>query len=78
MDTPNELRREETEDTLVRRYEYDNETVIAVDFGGIDEVSVDIVGETVIVVCGDRQVEFELPAEASNVTVNNGTATIED
>ncbi|MCH7661042.1 MAG: hypothetical protein IH933_10865 [Euryarchaeota archaeon] len=78
METPNELRRAEDEKTLVRRYEYDEETVIMVDFGEIDDISVDIVGETAIVVGGDRQVEFELPAEADGVTVNNGTVTIEE
>lgn len=76
METPNELRRAGTEDTLVRRYEYAEGTVIAIDFGGVDEVAVDVVGRTAIVVGGDRQVEFELPPEASDVTVNNGTVTI--
>lgn len=78
METPNELRRAENEGTLVRRYEYDDKTVIAIDFGGVEDISVDVVGETAIVVGGNRQVEFELPAEASGVSVNNGTVTIED
>ncbi|MCL7417987.1 MAG: hypothetical protein M8354_09135 [Halalkalicoccus sp.] len=51
-------------------------TAIVVDFGGEDEITVDVVGDTAIVVTGDRQVEFELPAGADEITANNGTLTI--
>lgn len=76
METPHELRSVDQQDVLVRRLTYDDDTVIAVDFGGKDEIAVDVVGDTAIVVAGDRQVEFELPEGASEVTTNNGTLTI--
>ncbi|MDL5362928.1 hypothetical protein [Halalkalicoccus sp. NIPERK01] len=77
METPRELRSVDQRDVLVSRIEYDDGTVIAADFGG-DEVTLDVVGETAIVVAGDRQVEFDLPEGASDVAVNNGTLTIEE
>lgn len=76
METPHELRSVEQRDVLVSRLEYDDGTVIAADFGGEDEITVDVVGDTAIVVAGDRQVEFELPEGANEVTTNNGTLTI--
>lgn len=76
METPQELRSVDQRDVLVSRYEYDDGTVIAVDFGG-DEIAVDVVGGEAIVVGGDRQVEFELPEGAHEITTNNGTLTIE-
>lgn len=77
METPHELRSTDEEKVLVRRYDYDDGTVIAVDFGGsADDPVVDVVDDTAIVVAGDRQVEFELPDEASDVVANNGTITI--
>lgn len=79
METPHELQSADRNDALVRRHDYDDGTVIAVDFGGrADDLAVDILGDTAIVVADDRQIEFELPAEASDVAVNNGTITIEE
>ncbi|WP_122088505.1 DUF7127 family protein [Halalkalicoccus subterraneus] len=78
METPRELRSVDRQDVLVDRIEYDDGTVIAVDFGGADEIAVDVVGDTAIVVAGDRQVEFELPAGAETVETNNGTLTISE
>jgi len=50
---------------------------IAIDFGPNDaEATVDIVGDTAIVVAGDRQFEFHVPESASDVTVNGGVLTI--
>lgn len=78
METPQELRTDR-HDALVRTHDYDDGTVIAVDFGGrTGDLAVDLVGETVIVVADDEQVEFELPEGASGVSVNNGTVTIEE
>jgi hypothetical protein len=76
METPRELRSVDPDAVLVRHLEYDDGTVIAVDFGSEDEIAIDVVGDTAIVVAGDRQVEFELPAGAGEVTTNNGTLTI--
>lgn len=76
METPRELRSVDQLDVLVSRYEDNNGTVIAVDFGGEDELVVDVIGDTVIVVAGDRQVEFGLPEGADEITANNGTLTI--
>lgn len=65
---------------FVRRYEYEDEWVVAVDLGvGDDEVDVDVVGTTAIVVSdGARptETEFELPASAANVDVQNGVLTV--
>ncbi|MFC6905377.1 DUF7127 family protein [Halalkalicoccus tibetensis] len=77
METPRELRSVDQQDVLVDRVEYDDGTVIAVDFGGADEMAIDIVGDTAIVVADDHQVEFELPEGADEVSTNNGTLTIE-
>ena len=65
---------------LAGRYEYDDETVIAVDLGpaGVDG-SVDVVGDTVIVVTGNEQRELEMPAGAEDARafMKNGVLTIE-
>jgi len=51
---------------------------IAIDFGPNDaEASVDIVGDTAIVVLGERQFEFHVPKGARDVTVNGGVLTIQ-
>ena len=78
MKTPRELRSEadEEESVTVTRNEYDDGMVVAVDFGPGAVAEHDVVGDTVIVVAGDRQVEFEMPAEASEITTNNGVLTI--
>lgn len=63
---------------MVRQYEYDDETVLAIDFGGVD-ASVDVVDGTVIVVADDEQYEFELPEHATDAHtfIKNGVLTIE-
>jgi HSP20 family molecular chaperone IbpA len=70
------------EGALLRRYEYDDEWVVAADLGvDDDEVSVDIVGETAIVVVegpGEPvESEFGLPGTGGSATVNNGVLTVE-
>lgn len=62
-------------DGIVRRYEYDDETLIVVDFGFVDG-SVDVVDGTVIVVTGDDQYEWDVGGDA-RATMNNGVVTIE-
>ena len=69
------------DDRFVRRYEYDDHAVLAVDFGVDDAaVDVDVVGSTAIVVIdhGDRlsEAEFELPGSDPDVTTTNGILTI--
>lgn len=67
---------------MVRRYEYDDSSVLVADVGAsADDVDVDIVGTTAIVVV-DRgndvnEVEFELPDGDATVAANNGIVTIE-
>ncbi|WP_096394534.1 Hsp20/alpha crystallin family protein [Halorubrum trapanicum] len=67
---------------LLRRYEYDDEWVVAADLGVDDEtVTVDTVGGTAIVVVegpdGPVESEFELPGAAADAAVNNGVLTVE-
>lgn len=79
METPNELRSVDQRGGILRRCDYDDNSVIAVDFGAeADNVTVDIVGDTAIVIVDDQQVEFELPEGADDVSVNNGILTIEE
>lgn len=64
-------------DVAVRSHEYDDGSLVAVDFGpGAGDLAVDTVGRTVIVVAGDEQVEFERPAEAAELTANGGVLTL--
>ncbi|MCU4740233.1 Hsp20/alpha crystallin family protein [Halobacteria archaeon AArc-m2/3/4] len=65
---------------MVRQYEYDDESVLAVDFGPQDaDASVDVVDDTVIVVVGDEQQEFDLPENTASAQafMQNGVLTIE-
>ncbi|MXR42690.1 Hsp20/alpha crystallin family protein [Halobaculum sp. WSA2] len=69
---------------FLRRYDYDDATVIAADLNAADDdVTVDTVDGTAIVVIapeGDRddeEFEFELPGPAASVDIENGVLTIE-
>jgi HSP20 family molecular chaperone IbpA len=69
------------DDRFLRRYEYDDSWVIAADLGvSDDDIDVDVVGTTAIVVvdAGDRvaETEFELPGTDAEVSVQNGVLTI--
>lgn len=69
------------DERFLRRYEYENAHVVAADLGvADDDVDVDIVGDTAIVVIDvDGRVsetEFELPGSDGEVGVNNGVLTI--
>ena len=79
MDAPRTLRSaaDERDDVTIARREYDDGTVVAVDFGPGVETTVDVVGETAIVVAGDRQFEFEVPEGATDVSTNDGVLVIE-
>lgn len=71
------------DDRLVRRYEYDDETVIVADLGvGDGDASVDVVDGTAIVVIDDGedtvQTEFDLPSGGrAEAFIKNGIVTIE-
>jgi len=60
----------------VRRFEYDDVTQIAVDFGPGSEPSVDKVGETVMVVADGSQYEIDVDEDAQ-AFIHNGVLTIE-
>jgi hypothetical protein len=63
-------------DAPVRRFEYDDVVVFAADVGVAD--AVDVVDETVIVVAGDQQYDFELPeGEDAQAFIKNGVLTVE-
>ncbi|GAB3666961.1 DUF7127 family protein [Halopiger thermotolerans] len=79
METPPELEAAagEKDDAKITNREYEDEQVIAVDFGpSSGEPTLDIAGDTAIVVVGDDQFEFEIPSDATDVTVNDGILTI--
>ncbi|MUV90882.1 hypothetical protein GJ629_14065 [Halapricum sp. CBA1109] len=65
-------------DAAVRRFEYDEAVVLAADVG-VGEASVDVVGDTVIVVSDGDHHEFEVPdgAEEADARINNGVLTVE-
>lgn len=66
-----------------RVYEYDDRYVLAFDLHGTaDEISVDTVGTTAIVVAEgadgeSAESQFDLPGEAEATTVQNGVLTVE-
>ena len=64
------------DEVAVRRYEYDDGVVLAVDFGPSGEATVDVVDGTVIVVVGDEQHEMDVEGSA-DASISNGVLTIE-
>jgi hypothetical protein len=66
---------------MARRYDYEDESVLAVDFGTAStDAAVDLVDGTVIVVdADDEQYEFDLPdgATDAHTFIRNGVLTIE-
>ncbi|MFB6250726.1 MAG: Hsp20/alpha crystallin family protein [Halobellus sp.] len=69
------------DERIVRRYEYDEGWILVIDLRIADEdISVDVVGSTAIVVAdtddGVSEAEFELPGPEATVTTNNGVLTI--
>ena len=78
----NQQTRSTDDSVLLRRYEYEDDWVVAADLGvDAENVSVDTVGTTAIVVIeGDGEpVEsaFELPGAADSAAVENGVVTVE-
>jgi hypothetical protein len=64
-------------DTLARRFDYDDLVVFVADLGPGRDGSVDVVGETAIVVVDDEQYEFDLPAGEARGSIVNGVVTVE-
>ena len=63
----------------VRRFDYDDGLVLAADVG-TDDASVDVVGDTVIVVSAGEQHELSVPETAdgeARAFIKNGVLTIE-
>ncbi|HET7324633.1 MAG TPA: hypothetical protein VFJ06_09900, partial [Halococcus sp.] len=74
---PERLRETDRREAVIREYEDDRSTAIAVDFGpDAGDVTVDIVDDTAIVVVGDEHFEFELPDDVDELSTNNGVLTI--
>jgi hypothetical protein len=74
----NETKRFVDEEFAGRRYERDGRAGLVVDFGPGAEGSVDLVGDTAIVVVGDDQYEFEVPTGVTTrASMNNGVLTVE-
>lgn len=79
MNLPDSLAAVDRRGAIVRRFDRDGASGIVVDFGpSAEATSVDVVGNTALVVTDDDQFEFELPEGANDVTVNNGMLTIVD
>jgi len=65
---------------IVRRYDYDDATVVVADLGtSADSVTVDVVDGTAIIVGpGDQQREFDVPqGDVAEATIRNGVVTVE-
>jgi hypothetical protein len=65
------------EDTLARRFDYDDQVVFVADLGPGRDGTVDILGDTAIVVVDDEQYEFEIPAGEARGSIANGVVTVE-
>lgn len=64
---------------VITRRDSADESIVVVDFGpGAGPASLDVVGSTAIVVLGDRQYEFEVPATATEVVLNGNVLTIRE
>ncbi|WP_226011855.1 hypothetical protein [Halomicrobium salinisoli] len=78
MEAPAPLRSaaDRDEDVTITQRDYGDESVLVVDFGRGVDADLDVVGDTAIVVAGDRQFEFEVPPEATEITTNDGILEI--
>lgn len=61
----------------VRRYEYDDRTVVAADLGPVGDGSVDIVDGTAIVNVDNDQYDIALPDGEARASIRNGIVTVE-
>lgn len=62
---------------LSRRTDYEDRTVFAFDFGHTADPSIDIVGDTAIIVTKDDHHEIDLPGDSVEAFNRNGIVTIE-
>lgn len=71
----------ERDDVFARRYQYEDEEVLAVDLGVSGEASVDVLGNEAIVVFEEdddtQQFELQLPDGEAKAFITNGVLTIE-
>jgi len=72
----------ESDERVVREYEYDDGVVVAADLGpDAADADVDVLADTAIVVTGagadESQLEIELPDGDAEVFMKNGVFTIE-
>ena len=65
------------QESMVRRYEYDDRTVIVADLGPDVEPTVEVLSGTAIVVVGDEEYDVDLPAGAVEAFNRNGIVTFE-
>ena len=62
---------------VARRYDYEDRTVIAADFGADAVPTIDVIDGTAIIVVGDDQREIDLPVGDVRTFTRNGVVTIE-
>jgi hypothetical protein len=65
------------DDVAFTRYEYEDTLVLAADFGPGRDVTVDLLGDTAIVVVDGQQHELTLPSTDARAFIHNGVLTIE-
>lgn len=65
------------DDVPFRRYENDDAILFAADLGGEAHASVDVVGDTAIVVAGEDQYDLDLPGDDAQAFIRNGVLTVE-
>lgn len=65
------------DDVGLRRYDYDERSVLAADFGPGADVSVDVVDGTAIVLADGEQYDLDLLSDDAQALMNNGVLTIE-
>lgn len=70
-------RLERRDDMIVRRYDDGEEWRLVADFGPGTAGHVDVIDDTLIVVVGDEQREFELPHGKARASMTNGVVTVE-
>lgn len=68
---------DQIQESMVRRYEYDDRTVIVADLGPDAEPEVEVLGRTAVVVVGDREYDVDLPAGSVEAFNRNGVVTFE-
>lgn len=74
--TPELQQFDERDDDALSRYEYDDRIVYAADIGP-GEAAVDVVDDTVMLVRGDEQADFEISESGTaEATINNGVLTV--